>query len=257
MSGQEKPATAKAGIKPPGGEELPRQRPKGTASYFHAADQMRTRIIAGQLAPGERLPPENELAAELNVSRTTAREALRLLASEKLVETKRGARGGVFIMHPTHNDLERSMDTAFGLMADTGELPIEEVIEAWLIVGPAVAGFAAERRTEEEASDLIAMSAPLPASASDAEWVTASMRFSRLLLQMTRNRLLPLLAGPLLRVLPSRLRSQRSEPGWWLRNVGEYQRLALAIQQRDSQRAIYEMTWHVRKYQIGRPSPEL
>lgn len=254
MSGQEKPATAKAGMKPAGGEALPRQRAKGKPSYVHAADQIRARIIAGELAPGERLPPENDLAGELNVSRTTAREALRLLASENLVETKRGVHGGVFIMHPTHTDLERSMDTAFGLMTNTGELPIEEVIEAWLIVGPAVAGLAAERRTDEEVSDLIAMSAPLSLSATDADWVAASIRFSNLLLQMTRNRLLPLLVGPLLRVLPSRLKSQRSEPGWWLRNAGEYQRLAVAIQQRDPQRAIDEMSRHVRKYQISPPA---
>lgn len=235
---------------PKGGKASPGQQSKAKPSYVHAADQIRARILAGQLAPGEQLPPENDLAAELNVSRTTAREALRLLASENLVETKRGVHGGVFIMHPTHIDLERSMDTAFGLMANTGELPIEEVIEAWLIVGPAVAGLAAQRRTDQEASDLIAMSSPLPASATDAEWVAASIRFSNLLLQMTRNRLLPLLVGPLLRVLPSRLKTQRAKPGWWLENAGEYQRLAVAIQQRDPQRAIEEMSRHVRKYQI-------
>jgi GntR family transcriptional regulator, transcriptional repressor for pyruvate dehydrogenase complex len=228
---------------------------KRKPSYVHAADQIRVRILSGQLVPGERLPPENDLAAELNVSRTTAREALRLLASENLVETKRGVFGGVFIVHPTHQDIERSMDTAFSLMASSGELSIDEVIEAWLIVGPSVAGLAAQRRTDEEAVSLLALSEPLPESATDAECVATSIRFSHVLLQMTRNRLLPLLAGPLLRVLPGRLQSLRSEPGWWVRNAREYRRLAEAIQERDPQRAIEEMSNHVRKYQ-SKPSAD-
>jgi len=225
---------------------------KRRPSYVYAADQLRVRILSGHLVPGERLPPENDLAAELNVSRTTAREALRLLASENLVETKRGMFGGVFIVHPTHQDIERSMDTAFSLMASSGELSIDEVIEAWLIVGPSVAGLAAQRRTDEEAISLLALSEPLPESASDAECVATSIRFGHVLLQMTRNRLLPLLAGPLLRVLPGRLQSLRTGPGWWVQNAEEYRRLASAIQERNQQRAMEEMTVHVRKYQSKR-----
>lgn len=58
-----------------------------------AADLIRARILDGTLAAGERLK-EDELAAQLDVSRTPVREALRKLASEDLVvlEAKRGAR---------------------------------------------------------------------------------------------------------------------------------------------------------------------
>jgi DNA-binding GntR family transcriptional regulator len=54
---------------------------------------LRARILTGELAPGERLRQEN-LARELGISRTPLREALRLLATERLVtlETNRGAR---------------------------------------------------------------------------------------------------------------------------------------------------------------------
>lgn len=58
-----------------------------------AADMLRARLISGSLMPGDRLG-EAELAAELKMSRTPVREALRLLSAEGLVEiyANRGAR---------------------------------------------------------------------------------------------------------------------------------------------------------------------
>ncbi|GHF10465.1 hypothetical protein GCM10017786_50170 [Amycolatopsis deserti] len=49
------------------------------------AGQLRERILAGDLKPGERLPSTRELVAQHGGSRTTANQALRLLAAEGLV----------------------------------------------------------------------------------------------------------------------------------------------------------------------------
>ena len=54
-------------------------------SYVQVASQLRALILSGQLALGERLPSETELSSMFGVSRSTTREALRLLAAEKLV----------------------------------------------------------------------------------------------------------------------------------------------------------------------------
>lgn len=243
-------------------KELLKDQPRRTPSYVRAAEQIRARILSGQLTPGQQLPTENDLAAALKVSRTTAREALRLLASERLIETRRGVAGGVFVVHPSHSDVEASMNTALGLMASTGELLVEEVLEAWLMLGPATAALAAERRTDEEAERLLRMAEPLPAEADDEAWVEATVAFSQLMLKMTRNRLLPLLVRPLLTVLPGRLREQRNEQGWWLRNAQEHGQLAAAIQRRDARQAYATMFRHVRKYGevrlpgIAAPEPE-
>jgi DNA-binding FadR family transcriptional regulator len=214
------------------------------------ADELRERILKGSLRPGERLPVENDLSRALKVSRATAREALRLLASERLIETRRGASGGVFIMHPSHDDVERSINTAFDLMTNTGELLLEEVLEAWVMVGPPAAALAAQRRTDAEAARLAMLATPLPATSTDEEWVTVSVQFGTLLLQMAHNRLLPLLGRPLLSVLPVRLREQRNEPGWWSRNSEDYRRLASAIERRAPNEAHHEMLRHVQKYRI-------
>lgn len=64
-----------------------------------AAD-LRTRIVDGQIQPGEKLPSENTLISEFGVSRTVVRAALTRLQAEGLVETERGR--GSFALTPPH-----------------------------------------------------------------------------------------------------------------------------------------------------------
>ena len=54
------------------------------------AQRLVTLLSSGVLRPGDRLPPERELAQQLNVGRTTVREALKLLTLCGLLEAKRG-----------------------------------------------------------------------------------------------------------------------------------------------------------------------
>lgn len=66
--------------------------------YGLAVDGIRKQIHLGLVKPGERLPPERELAETLSVSRVTLREALRILENEGYLGVKRGASGGAFVV---------------------------------------------------------------------------------------------------------------------------------------------------------------
>ena len=59
--------------------------------FEQVVDQIRGLILSGDLRPGERLPSEQELEKQLNVSRSSVREALRVLEFEGLVEVRRGS----------------------------------------------------------------------------------------------------------------------------------------------------------------------
>src|ERR1700753_2328424 len=61
------------------------------------AERLVTAIALGEFEPGQRLPPERDLAATLEVSRTTVREALQRLQAAGYVTTRRGRGGGTFI----------------------------------------------------------------------------------------------------------------------------------------------------------------
>lgn len=60
-------------------------KPKKVSTQI--AEQIRGSILAGEFNPGEKLPPERELAEMFGVSRPSVREALNILTSSGLVET--------------------------------------------------------------------------------------------------------------------------------------------------------------------------
>jgi GntR family transcriptional repressor for pyruvate dehydrogenase complex len=64
------------------------------------ADDIRRRLVAGELLPGQPLPPERELLETYGVARSTLREAVRILEAESLVQTIRGVNGGVVVQAP-------------------------------------------------------------------------------------------------------------------------------------------------------------
>jgi len=68
-------------------------KPKKVSTQI--AEQIRTSILAGEFNPGEKLPPERELAEMFGVSRPSVREALNILTSSGLVETYQG--GGTLV----------------------------------------------------------------------------------------------------------------------------------------------------------------
>lgn len=60
--------------------------------------QIHTAILAGRLAPGDKLPSENDLIKQFNISKQTLRESLRALEHMGLLEIKKGMGGGSFII---------------------------------------------------------------------------------------------------------------------------------------------------------------
>lgn len=68
-------------------------------AFEETVERMLTVIKLGLVAPGNRFPPERELAALLGVSRLTLREAIRALQQAGYVEPRRGRFGGTFVTY--------------------------------------------------------------------------------------------------------------------------------------------------------------
>jgi DNA-binding FadR family transcriptional regulator len=67
-------------------------------AFEETVEQLLRAVKLGAVPPGGRLPPERELAGMLNVSRDTLREAIRVLAAEGIVESRRGRSGGTYVL---------------------------------------------------------------------------------------------------------------------------------------------------------------
>lgn len=114
--------------------------------YRQIADQLRRLVARGPLAPGDRLPPERELARRLGVSRPSLREALIALEVEGLLDVRVGS--GIYVGQGP------SAARAAGIGTDSG--PFEVIRARWLIEGECAAlaakhATAAQRRAIRKA----------------------------------------------------------------------------------------------------------
>lgn len=112
------------------------------------ADTLRAQIRSGEdYAPGSKLPNENHLSLKLGVSRTTLREAIRILVAEGLLQVQRGK--GTFVT-------ERKDQLASTLPSfDEKKVTLKDLYEARLIIEPAAAALACQRATDEEIEEIV------------------------------------------------------------------------------------------------------
>ena len=115
-------------------------------------DLLRTRIQGGELAPGDRLPPERELAEQLGVARPTLRQALKSLQDEGYLRAQRGATGGTFV-----SELDLPMDQWFHYIQSHLD-EFGDILDFRQAIEPHAAALAAVRRSDE---DLVAMEGTL------------------------------------------------------------------------------------------------
>lgn len=101
-------------------------------------------IRQGQILPGNRLPPERELAERLQVSRASLREALSALEISGLIETRHG--GGTYV----RDFYEFGVTSPLALVLSTSNEIVGDLWEVRLIFEPAIAARAAVRATPAE-----------------------------------------------------------------------------------------------------------
>lgn len=115
------------------------------------ADSILSMITVEQrFLPGSKLPNENILSKELNVSRTTLREAIRILATGGVLEIRRGR--GTYV----REDFEISQFRELTSLT-SAKVKIRDLYEMRLIFEPEAAYYAAVRATEEEIKRILAL----------------------------------------------------------------------------------------------------
>ncbi|AFM39817.1 transcriptional regulator [Desulfosporosinus acidiphilus SJ4] len=108
-----------------------------------AEDILAMITIDKKFSAGDKLPNENELAARLEVSRTTLREAIRILIAHNVLEIFRGK--GTYVKD------NRELTMAFGLKELSSFKPdVKDLYEMRLIFEPQSAYYAAKRATDKE-----------------------------------------------------------------------------------------------------------
>lgn len=208
-------------------------------AYELVLEQLRRSIDQGHFAPGDKLPPERDLARQLGVSRTTLREAVRVLEGERAVEVRRGSAGGIIVRQRS----PRAARTRARMRE------FDEIIDFRLAVEPMAARLAAGRRTK---TDVAALSRALGrldrlaaggAEGRFGDWLRADADYHLLIARTARN-------GPLLRAVEAG-RSGMFDPvgAVWGRLEetahAQHAEILAAIAAGDEGRAATAMTTHI------------
>lgn len=141
----------------------------------------------------ERLPGEQELAERFGVSRPTVREALKRLAAQNLIRTRRGATGGSFVARITEAEAREQVVTAARLLIGMVPLDAETVTEARLAALGACVPLACARRGEADLARLAAeIAVQRDPETTDEGFCDSDVRFHRALADAAGNPLLSL-----------------------------------------------------------------
>ncbi|MDH6242715.1 GntR family transcriptional regulator [Mycobacterium sp. OTB74] len=168
---------------------LPRRNTQ-KVSHLLAGD-LRRQILTGQLAADQQLPPEAELTAQLQISRETLREALRILESQQLVEIKRGRGGGAVVRRPGLDAVARYVTLLLQLRKTT----LAHLEEARTVIEPPAAELLASQAGFDDIETLVALHDAERAAHDALSFVTAMSAFDQAVIELSGNRTLAIIAG--------------------------------------------------------------
>jgi DNA-binding FadR family transcriptional regulator len=214
-------------------------------AYQQVADQLRELILGGTLSSGDRLPSEADLAATFGVSRSTVREALRVLASQDLIHTTRGTTGGTFVSTVKFEQVSEYLETSIGLMSGRDSVTIAEMLEAREVLEVPSARLAALRREDDHLKAL--------REAIERETRTRGRRgrfrehrnFHAIIVEAAGNRLLSMMTEPVFRVLQAKFLSPDVPDEFWAHVDHDHKEILAAIEDRDGEAAAAAMQKHL------------
>jgi DNA-binding FadR family transcriptional regulator len=217
---------------------MPVQTIENRRLYRQIADQIETLIATGEFAPGDRLPPERDLAGKLGVSRATVREAMIALELAGLVDVRTGS--GIYVLTRRRNGSDAK---------DQGPGPFE-LLDARRALEGGVAALAAANATDAEIATLHeALELMQREQASDADTEDGDRLFHLSIARATHNALLlrtvtemwEWTRGPMWTRLNDNLYMRANRPRW----LSDHGRVFDAIRNHDPDAAQTAMREHI------------
>jgi GntR family transcriptional repressor for pyruvate dehydrogenase complex len=194
-----------------------------------AIEKIKQMIISGRVRPGEKLPREADLAAELGLSRNSLREAVKALSLINVLDVRQG--DGTYATSLAPSLLLEALSFIVDFHRDDTVL---EFLEIRRILEPAATALAAARMPDEDRVELGKVLDAADASAPVDEFVAADMEFHRLIAVGSGNSVLASLVDNI-SVPTARAREWRgmTEPRAQERTLAEHRAIYQAIMNRD------------------------
>jgi GntR family transcriptional repressor for pyruvate dehydrogenase complex len=208
------------------------------------ATRLVSMIAERHLRPGDKLPPERDLAAAMQVSRPSLREALRALAMLNIVEIRQGS--GTYVTSLRPEVLVEHFDFVFAL----DDATFAELLETRKMLEPSLAAAAAAHATDDELDRLRACMARATAGVDDPDaFLEADFELHEIITSAAHNQILARFMSSLTRLGTASRRRTGALPGVRTQSLQDHQAIVDALLRRDSEAAAAIMRQHLENIQ--------
>jgi GntR family transcriptional regulator, transcriptional repressor for pyruvate dehydrogenase complex len=209
------------------------------------ANELRERILSGEYPEGTPLPPERELVVQTRMSRTTVREALRILEVQGLIRIKAGRAGGAFVQRPG----EESVASSLELLIRGRQIRLASVHETREAIEPSCARLAALHRTAGDLRRLEAANEALAATDDLDEFLQGNVDWHVAVATAGHNEILTGIMIAMSRAIYTATNNEGFvNDEVRAIAVRAHRSVTRAIRERDADAAVRRMTRHVHSY---------
>jgi GntR family transcriptional repressor for pyruvate dehydrogenase complex len=224
------------------------------------ANELRERILTGEYAEGTGLPTERDLVAQTRMSRTTVREALRILEVQGLIRIRAGRTGGAFVQQPG----EEAMASTVNLLIRGRHIRLAALLETREAIEPFCARLAATHRTAEELEILEDTNRLISDDGAHvAQFLRADTDWHVAVARASHNELLSGLMGALSQGIYTAMEDETFiDLEVRHATIRAHRTITDAIRKQDADAAVRRMSRHVHSYaeevlKVGRPEVDL
>ncbi|OZM72826.1 GntR family transcriptional regulator [Amycolatopsis antarctica] len=155
-------------------------------AYERIVEQIEQAVLSGQLSPGERLPGERELMTQFGVSRSTVREALRVLQAGDVIRSKPGDPRGPEVLGASAATLQKSMHR----LARAEHMGLGELLQFRMLLEGSAYLLAARFRSDTQLAEMQAALEAMRAEEDYHEFSRADVAFHDAVARATQNPLI-------------------------------------------------------------------
>ena len=210
--------------------------------FEQVSNEIKRQISTGALKPGDRLPPENELARDFNVSRQTIREAKRILELSGFLSIKRGVKGGPIIENTISNRVSKAMAEAIQM----GPATFDDFVLAWREIEKAILVQVVKNADE---GDLRALGENILSAKKELENGTPLFRcireFHKNIAKASKNHIFELIIESIMVVYAEFLSRLETSPERAKKVIAIHENLLKAIERKEEDQAILFFEQHL------------
>jgi GntR family transcriptional repressor for pyruvate dehydrogenase complex len=210
--------------------------------YQQVADDIEVAILNGTYPHDCRLPSEQELAKEYDVSRNVVREALKRLKERGLVFIKTGS--GTYVSQPTTKPVSDALHRL--LVYTNNSVSVAHFYEIRRMIEPEVARLAALHATDEDLEAIRGAYNKMDNNRNNPEaWTQADLQFHLEIANATKNPLIQSILNPLNEPLLKVIQAGLSEPSGVEAGLSAHRRIIAAIEAHEPEEARQAMLDHL------------